>query len=117
MEKISEDFESDDDPDPEIRHFLAHPSKDATRVFTPEECTKLDSQCRSFLLKLEQFELLSTENREYIIQQLMDSKLRQVELNELKETVISVLTQDSDFKQQVWLKDLVLTGDHKRSIH
>lgn len=41
------------------------------RIYTPEECERLDASCRGFLLFLEQIQVLNLETREMVIERVL----------------------------------------------
>jgi Smg protein len=63
----------------------------AVRVFSRQECRKLDVLARGFILLFEQLELLDIVTRERVIEQAMDLNIDEVSLEELKWVILSVL--------------------------
>ena len=61
------------------------------RIYTPEECQKLDADCRGFLLFLEQVRVLNLETREMVIERVTALDTREFELDDLKWVVLMVL--------------------------
>ncbi|EKE68056.1 DUF494 family protein [Gallaecimonas xiamenensis] len=71
--------------------FLVNVPQQSIRIFTPEEMLRLDTQCRGFLLFLEQIQVLSGETREMTIDRLMDLEQQSISLEDLKWVVLMVL--------------------------
>ncbi|ACR70687.2 DUF494 domain-containing protein [Edwardsiella piscicida] len=63
----------------------------ALRLYTADEMACLDSECRGFLLFLEQIQLLTPEIREMVIDRVMALEIEQFELDDLKWVVLMVL--------------------------
>lgn len=61
------------------------------RIYTEEECRKLDADCRGFLLFLEQVQVLSLETREMVIERVTALDTQEFELDDLKWVVLMVL--------------------------
>jgi Smg protein len=68
-------------------------SRNAIRVYAREEMARLPTDCRGFLLYLEQLGLLSPEHREQVIDRLM------------------ALTEEIDLERVKWVCLLVLMDD------
>ncbi len=61
------------------------------RIFSPEEKAKLDSDCLSYLVFLEQAKILSASNRELVIDRVMALSDEELPLDKLKWIVLMVL--------------------------
>lgn len=61
------------------------------RVYAAEEMSRLDADCRGFLLFLEQVGVLNCETREIVIERLMDLDNPEIELDDMKWVVLMVL--------------------------
>lgn len=61
------------------------------RIFTREECQRLDASCRGFVLFLEQVNVLNFETREMVIERIMALDAREFDLEDLKWIVLMVL--------------------------
>ena len=64
---------------------------DSFRIYAPIEMNKLSSECRGFLLFLEQIRVLNCETREIVIERLMELDNPEIELDDLKWVVLMVL--------------------------
>ncbi|QCI25113.1 DUF494 family protein [Buchnera aphidicola (Rhopalosiphum padi)] len=62
-----------------------------TRIYTKEEEFKLNSDCRGFILFLEQLEILTLDTREIIIEKIMALDISCLNLEDLKWIVLIIL--------------------------
>ncbi len=63
----------------------------AMRIYTVDECARIDVECRGFLLFLEQMMVLTPETREMVIDRVMGLETNQFELEDLKWIILMVL--------------------------
>ncbi|ALD15419.1 hypothetical protein IX46_02555 [Buchnera aphidicola (Aphis glycines)] len=63
----------------------------STRIYNQQELFKLNSDCRGFILFLEQLEILTLDTREMVIEQIMDLEIRELNLEDLKWIILIVL--------------------------
>ncbi len=75
----------------EVSPYESPISEDSMRQFTNFEMTKLDSECRGFLLHLEQICVLDPMTREMVIDSVMAVDSPTIELQDLKWIVLMVL--------------------------
>ena len=61
------------------------------RIYTEEECLRLDASCRGFLLFLEQIQVLNLETREMVIERVLALDTAEFELEDLKWVILMVL--------------------------
>ncbi len=61
------------------------------RVYSPEESDRLDTDCRGFLLVLEQRGVLDATRREMVLDRLFALDMEQIDLDHLKWVVLMVL--------------------------
>jgi len=91
----------------ESQNFRCH-TNSAMRIYTTEEHSRLDVECRGLLLFLEQTSILDPANRELVIERAVALDARQISVEELKWVVLMVLInqpgQESAFAQ---MEDLV----------
>ena len=66
------------------------------RVFCREETTKLDMECRSLIIFLEQSGILSADNREIVIDRVMALEHEEISLEKLKWITLMVLLSQPD---------------------
>lgn len=81
----------------------------ATRVYTEEECARLNLECRSFLMFLEQVRVLDAITRELVIDRVEALEGEEIELESLKWVVLMVLfNQPGKEAVFAWMEDIVL---------
>ena len=87
---------------------LRNHTNSAMRIYTDEELSRLDVECRGLLLFLEQTNILDPSNRELVIERAVALDARQISVEDLKWVVLMVLInqpgQESAFAQ---MEDLV----------
>lgn len=80
----------------------------AIRVYTGEEQQRLDTECRGFLLFLEQAGVLDATARELVIDRLMALDAREISLDQVKWVVLMVLfNQPGQESAAAWMEELV----------
>ena len=81
----------------------------ATRVYTDDECERLNLECRSFLLFLEQVRVLDSITRELVIDRVEALEGEDIDLEQLKWVVLMVLfNQPGKEAVCAWMEDFVL---------
>lgn len=81
----------------------------STRVYTDGECERLDLECRSFLLFLEQVRVLDATTRELVIDRVEALEGEGLDLEQLKWVVLMVLfNQPGKEAVCAWMEDFVL---------
>ncbi len=79
------------------------------RIYSDEECERLDTECRGFLLFLEQMGVLDLATREMVIDRVMALESDEVDLDQLKWVILMVLFNQPGREEAVaWMEDLVL---------
>lgn len=79
------------------------------RLFSEHELAKLDTDCRGFLLFLEQMGVLNDHTREMVVDRVMALESEEVELDQLKWVILMVLfNQPGQEAAVAWMEDLVL---------
>ncbi|KXI22737.1 DUF494 family protein [Photobacterium sanguinicancri] len=61
------------------------------RIYTPQEMTRLDVECRGFLIYLEQIHVLSADTREMVIDRVMELETNEFILDDLQWIILMVL--------------------------
>ncbi len=69
----------------------AQPSSQSFRIFSDEECWLISTECRNFILALEQQGILTPHTREIVIHQTLELINEGVDLNLLKWVTLMVL--------------------------
>ncbi|AWB66456.1 hypothetical protein C2869_08460 [Saccharobesus litoralis] len=73
-----------------IPYLTKHTSASA-RIYTEDELLRLDTECRGFLLFLEQINVLDLETREMVIDRVMALDIQDFMLDDLKWVILMVL--------------------------
>jgi len=80
----------------------------ASRVYAPQEESRLNAECRGFLLQLEEMGILSAQSRELVIDRVMDLDEEDFDIERLKWVVLLVLfAQPGEEAAFAWMEDLV----------
>jgi len=83
-------------------------STSAIRVFTQEECEKIDVDSRGLLLFLEQTGVLDATTRELVIDRAMALEIDEIDNEQLKWVILMVLFNQPGFEGHYnWMEDLV----------
>ena len=93
-------------------HAVREPLPDARRSFrayAPRELSKLDAQCRGFLLTLEQSGILSADTRELVLERALAASGDSLSLEQLKLIVLMVLWNQQTPTSQLLAEDLFST--------
>lgn len=92
----------------ENRPYTTAGSQQSMRVYTPEEMSRLDVECRGFLLFLEQVEVLNFESREMVIDRVCELDEPLICLEDLKWVILMVLVNIPGHEQAyAQMEDLV----------
>ncbi|WP_213994105.1 DUF494 family protein [Sodalis sp. dw_96] len=87
----------------------------ALRIYTDEECQFLDTECRGFLLFLEQIQVLNLETREMVIDRVMALDAAEFDLEDLKWVILMVLFNIPGYENAYQqMEDLVFEEDENR---
>jgi Smg protein len=79
------------------------------RLFSDMEMEKLDTECRGFILFLEQTGVLDAFDREVVIDRIMALEANETNLQQLKWVVLMVLlNQPGKEAAFTWMEDIVL---------
>ena len=87
------------------------------RIFNDREMSKMDTECRGFILFLEQSGVLDAIDREVVIDRLMALEAEEIDIQQLKWVVLMVLlNQPGKEAAYSWMEDIVMeetgTGLH-----
>lgn len=69
----------------------AGPTARAIRVFDPSELARLDTECRGYILYLENIGILSGGQRERVIDRLLALDVEEIDIDQVKWVVLMVL--------------------------
>ncbi|MGH8735789.1 MAG: DUF494 family protein [Burkholderiales bacterium] len=96
------------------RNFAPIPdSRDTFRAYAPKELAKLDTDCRGFLLTLEQSGILSPQVREHVIERALAATDSALSLEQLKLIVLMVLWNQQTPTSRLLAEDLFMV-QHER---
>lgn len=91
-------------------------SSSALRVYSPDELTRLNAECRGLLTSLESSGILSTSQREIVIDRLLALDAEDLDLEQVKWVVLMVLSsQPGQESAYARMEDLVF--DDPQQIH
>ncbi len=86
--------------------LVVNPS--SCRIYIGPELDRLDTECRGFLLFLEQSNILDSETRELVIDRVMALETDDIGLHQLKWIILMVLfNQPGREDAYAWLEELV----------
>jgi len=86
------------------------------RLFTEAERDRLSSECRGYLLTLEQMDVLNAHQREIIIERLLALEVEELDVEQLKWVALMVLSSQPDAELAcARMEDLVF--DAPESVH
>lgn len=81
----------------------------SVRIYSSRELKKLNTECRGFLLNLEQMEVIDSSVRELIIDRVMALEADEMDLDQLKWVVLMVMFNQPGFEAAyTWVESLVL---------
>ncbi|WDE11936.1 DUF494 family protein [Thalassomonas haliotis] len=94
--------------DSESYAYLTRVARPSVRIYTAEEMQLLDTECRGFLMFLEQVNVLDFSTREMVIDRVMELDTQYFSIDDLKWVVLMVLFnvpgQESAYSQ---MEDLI----------
>jgi Smg protein len=89
----------------------------AMRIFDPSEQARLDTDCRGYILYLENVGILSADQRELVIDRLLALDARQIDIEQVKWVVLMVLfSQPGQESAYLRMEDLVF-DDRLDALH
>ena len=71
--------------------FASKPANRSVRIFSPREQARLDAECRGYLIYLEQIGILTTTQREVVLERLMALDTPDIDVEQVKWVVLMVL--------------------------
>ena len=90
------------------QHAGTMPTSRAIRVFVPSEQTRLDTDCRGYILYLEHIGILNAAQRELVIDRLLALDARQIDIEQVKWVVLMLLfSQPGQENAYLRMEDLV----------
>jgi len=93
-------------------------STQSMRQFTPLECLRLDSECRGYLLFLEQAHVLDSQTRELVIERALAMDPDELTLERLKCLVLIVLMRQHNSNDPAsWIEEFIMADDLSKCFH
>ena len=88
-------------------------TENGSRVYTDDELERLDTQCRGFILYLEQIGILSPQHRELLIDRLLALETGDIDVEQIKWVVLMVLfSQPGQEQAYARMEDLVFEEEN-----
>ena len=102
--------------DPERTGAIQHSR--SMRVFDAREQARLDSDCRGYILYLENIGIVNAAQRELVIDRLLALDARQIDIEQVKWVVLMVLfSQPGQENALLRMEDLVFEGRRAEAVH
>lgn len=99
------------------QHVVATPASRAIRIFASNEQARLDTDCRGYILYLENIGILNAAQRERVIDRLLALDALQIDIEQVKWVVLMVLfTQPGQESAYLRMEDLVF-DDRLDAVH
>jgi Smg protein len=96
----------------------AVPTSRAIRVFDVSECTRLDRECRGYIMHLENLGILSPVQREWVIDRLLALAAEEIDIEQVKWVVLMVLfSQPDEANAYARMEDLVFEEQAEYALH
>jgi Smg protein len=96
----------------EAEPFTNKPASRSVRIYSPLELSRLDAECRGYLMYLEQIGILSSSQREVVLERLMALDSHDIDVEQVKWVVLMVLFsqpgQEAEFSR---MEDLIFDDE------
>lgn len=89
----------------------------SVRIYTSEECQQLDAECRGFILRLEQMQVLNLDTREMVIERVIALETDEFDLDDLKWVVLMVLFNIPGCEKAYQQMEDLLLDSEENSVH
>ncbi|MEE4174675.1 MAG: DUF494 domain-containing protein [Xanthomonadales bacterium] len=84
------------------------------RVYVDSELDRLDTDCRDFVMYLENIGILDTQRRELVLDRLMALEAEEITLEDLKWVVLMVLfNQPGQEANYAWMEDFMFDSEQE----
>jgi Smg protein len=94
--------------DPQRAGAIANPGSRAIRIFDARETARLETECRGYILYLENIGIISAAQRELVIDRLLALDVQQIDIEHVKWVVLMVLfSQPGQQSAYLRMEDLV----------
>ncbi len=97
--------------------IIQSPNTQSLRVFSDHECEFFNMECRSFIMSLEQQQILNPHTRELVINQALELESEIIDVGLLKWVTLMVLFNQPDEKHALSCMELLVLDDTFGSIH
>ena len=95
---------------PELPLQADHP----IRIYVEKELERLETDCRDFLLYLENVGILDAQRREVVLDRLMALEAEEISLDDVKWVVLMVLfSQPGQEANYAWMEDLMFDSEQE----
>ena len=85
-------------------------ARSSFRAFAPRELSKLDAECRGFLITLEQSGILTPQTREIVLERSLAASGHSLSIEQLKLIVLMVLWNQQTPTSQLLAEDLFMSS-------
>lgn len=93
------------------------PQKNSVRIYSNDECKKINKNCRNFIMSLEHNGILNTATRELVISQVMQLDQKEISLNQVKWVALMVLFNQSDQRNALNALTCMVLNNNIETIH
>ncbi len=93
------------------------PTTSSFRIFSAQERTRLDTECRNFIIFLEQSGILSSTNRELVIDRLIALDNEDISLKKLQWVVLMVLLSQPNEEVAFTQMENIVYEDNSPFLH
>jgi Smg protein len=94
--------------DPQRAGAISNPGSRAIRIFDARETARLETECRGYILYLENIGIISAAQRELVIDRLLALDVQQIDIEHVKWVVLMVLfSQPGQQSAYLRMEDLV----------
>jgi Smg protein len=94
--------------DPQRAGAISNPGSRAIRIFDARETARLETECRGYILYLENIGIISAAQRELVIDRLLALDVQQIDVEHVKWVVLMVLfSQPGQQSAYLRMEDLV----------
>ena len=89
----------------------------AVRIFSECELARLSTECRGFLLTLERMGILSSQQREIVIERLLALDAEELDIEQLKWVVLMVLSSQPGHEQAFERLERLVNEGQSNALH
>lgn len=93
------------------------PHEDTIRIYSQDERIKISKEGRSFIMSLEQMDILNSGTRELVISQIMQLDQSKISINQIKWVALMVLFNQPDHRDALLCMEHLVLSDETETIH